>query len=116
KGAGAADQKYHAEQKVAAEMSAQQGGDQNHGGQRVSTLRAAHDQAPVVAVGGVADQQRQHDRRHELNEPDQAEIERAVGQLVDLPADGHSQHLIAHGGGEPRDPEQNERSLLQQRG
>jgi len=42
-------------------------------------LGDADNKAAVVAVGGVPDQQRQHHRRQELDQPDQAKIERAVG-------------------------------------
>src|ERR1019366_2924625 len=107
-GARAADQEHRAEQQVAGQDAGQQGRDDHDRGERIDAVRGAHDQAAVVTVGGVAYQQRQHDRRHELDQPDQAEIERAVGELVDLPADGHGQHLVAHGGGEPRQPEQHE--------
>ena len=60
----------------------------HHGRQGIDALRSAHDQTAVVAVSRMPDQQREHDRRHELDQPDQAEIEGAVGQFVDLPADG----------------------------
>ena len=82
--------------------------------QRIDAVRSAHDQAAVVAVSRMPDQQREHDRRHELDQSHQAEIERAVGEFVDLPADGQGQHLIAHGRGEPRQPEQDEGPLLEQ--
>ena len=110
--ARAAEQEHRREQQIAAERAGEQGERNDDRDQRVDALRDPNDQPPVVAVGGVSDQQRQHDGGHELDQADQAEVEGAAGDLVDLPADHHGQHLIAHGGGDPRQPEQHERPLL----
>jgi hypothetical protein len=53
----------------------------------------------------MAGRQRQHDRRHELHQADQAQVERAAGDRVDLPADRHRQHLETETGGDPGEPE-----------
>ena len=50
----------------------------------------ARNPAPVVAIGDMADDQRQHHRRHELHQPEETEIERAAGQGVEVPADGNA--------------------------
>jgi len=96
-GARAADHEHRGEQQVAAEYAEEQGGRDHDRGKRIGALRQAHDQAAVVTIGGMPDQQREHDRRHELDQPDHAEIEGAVGEFVDLPADGERRHLVAHG-------------------
>ncbi len=46
-------------------------------------LADADDAAAVVAVGDVADQQGEQRDGQELRQPDQPEVERAAGQLVD---------------------------------
>ena len=46
------------------------------------------DAAAVEAVGGRAGQRQQHQRREELDEPEQAERQLAVGDVVDLLAEG----------------------------
>ena len=67
-------------------------------------LADAHDHAPVVAVGDMARDQHEQRRRNELGQPDQAEIERIVGDVVHLPADRHRLHLQGDGAGDPRHP------------
>src|SRR5271169_6086123 len=62
----------------------------------------------------MPDQERQDHRRHELDQPDQAEIERAVGQLVELPADHQRHHLVAGRRAHARQPEQHEGPMLQE--
>ena len=59
----------------------------------------------------MAGDQHQHQRRKELYQADQAEIECAAGQGVDLPADGDRQHLIRHRRGDAREPEMRERTV-----
>jgi hypothetical protein len=54
----------------------------------------AHNQPPVIAVCGVADQQRENHRRHELDEPHKAKVQSAVGDFVDLPADRDLRHHL----------------------
>jgi hypothetical protein len=83
-------------------------------GKRVDAVRRTHNQPAVVAVRRVTDQQREHDCRYELDQSHQAEGERAVGDLVDLPTDRQGQHLVAHGRGEPRQPEEDKGPLLEE--
>ena len=52
-----------------------------------SKLGERHDQAAAEAVGDGAGHQHQQQRRQELDDADEAEIERIAGQVVDLPAD-----------------------------
>ena len=59
--------------------------------------------------------QRQHEQRHELGQPDPAQIERAAVQRVDLPADHHLEHLEADAHPEQGQPPQSEIALLERR-
>jgi len=53
----------------------------------------------------------------ELHQPDQAEIQHIAGQLVEVPANGHGQHLEAAGGEHASEPEGDEGTVVaQQRG
>jgi hypothetical protein len=65
--ARAADQEHRAEKQVAGQHAGEQSERDHDRGERIDAWRGAHDQAAVVAVGGMADQQRQNDRRHELD-------------------------------------------------
>ena len=66
----------------------------------------AQDETAVIAVCSLAGEQHQQKRRQELHEPDQPEIERAVGELIDLIADGDREHVVGDVGGEPRREQQ----------
>jgi len=85
-------------------------------GQRLAYLTSGDDDAPVEAVGDLADDHRQDHQRHELHQPDQAEVERIVGELVDLPADRHPLHHVGAVGEGARAPKQHERAVARQRG
>ena len=61
-----------------------------------------HDQPAAEAVGGGARHQHQQQRRQELDDADEAEIERIAGEVVDLPADGDRDDLRRKGREEPR--------------
>ena len=59
-------------------------------GQRAARLdqrRQRHDQAAAEAVGDDAGDQHQQQRRQELDDADNAEVEGIARQIVDLPAD-----------------------------
>ena len=71
-----------------------------------TTSHSDDDQAAIVAVRDLPDHQGQQDHRHELREADQPQVERAAGQLVELPADRDAQHLEADAGQDPRRGEQ----------
>ncbi len=75
-------------------------------GGSLDELAGANDEPPLIAVGDRAHDEREGDHRNELHQPDQAEIEGAVGQLVDLPANRHHHHLEADGRRYARAPEQ----------
>ena len=95
---------------------AHRGAEREHaGGDRLAELAGQQDGAVVVAVGDVADQQRQHQHRHELREPEQAEIERAAGQRIELPADRHHQHLERQDRDDPADPVEGEGAMAEHR-
>jgi hypothetical protein len=70
-----------------------------------------HDQPAAEAVGGGARHQDQEQRRGELDHPDQPEIERVAGEVVDLPADGNGDDLGREGGEEPCRPVAQERAV-----
>jgi hypothetical protein len=65
-------------------------------------------------VGRLADQRRQRNDRDELHQPDQPEIERAAGELVDLPADGDRLHLVGPGRRGARAPIERKGAMLAQ--
>jgi len=62
----------------------------------------------------VADDEQQCQRGQELREPDQAEVEYAARQRVNLPADGNRLHLVGEHRGESRCPEAHERPVVEQ--
>jgi hypothetical protein len=66
--------------------------------------------------GEMAGHQHQQERRYELHQPDQAEVERIAGQRVHLPADRDRLHVQRDSGGKARDQEPDEQPLTQQRG
>jgi hypothetical protein len=49
--------------------------------------------------------------RHKLEQPDQAEIPGAAGDVVHLPGDGDHQHLVGEGAEQARQPETDEGTL-----
>ena len=85
--------------------------DQDRGGAAFGDLAHHQDEAMVVAVGDVADEQRQHQHRTELREAEQAEIEGAAGQLVELPADRHHQHVERQDRRDPAEPVEREGAM-----
>ena len=62
-------------------------------------------------IGDVAGWQHQQERRQELGEADEPEVERAPGQRVHLPTDGDGEHLVREHREDPREPEPHERVL-----
>ncbi len=83
-----------------------------------------HDGAPVMPVGRVARDKREHEQRQELRQPDKAQLECGLpdarstvpGQFIDLPGDGHALRLGPQDVQEPGDPEQHEAALAEQGG
>ena len=82
----------------------------------VIRIAQAVEAAAVVAVGDMADQKPEHHHREELHEADEAEVEGAAGQFVDLPADRDRLHLIGAVGRGPRAPIGHVRTVFEQRG
>ena len=72
-----------------------------------------HDQPAPEAVGGGARHQHQQQRRQELDDADEAEIERIAGEVVDLPADRDRDDLGRKGRQEPRRPEAQESAMAE---
>jgi hypothetical protein len=60
----------------------------------------------------VAGDQHEQRGRDELDEADESEIERVVGDLVHLPGHRHRLHLQGDGAGYPRQPIERERPVL----
>jgi hypothetical protein len=73
----------------------------------------ADDAPPVAAIGDMTDDEHQRDRGQELREPDEAEVERAPGELVDLPAHRDGLHLVGEYRADPRKPVLPERAMLE---
>src|SRR6266446_6742797 len=65
---------------------------------------ATHQQlAAVVEIGGVSGEEKQHEAGQKLGEADVSEIDRAFGDLVDLPSHGDGLHLERHDNEESRE-------------
>ena len=75
--------------------------------------RGGEDQPARQAVGELPRREREHEQRHELRQPDPAEIERAPVQGVDLPADHHLERLQADPHPEQGQPPQAKIALLE---
>ncbi len=71
------------------------------------------DATAVELVGHVPGGKGQKHGGYELHEADQAQVEGAVGQFVDLPADGDGHHLEAEARGAPGEPEIQEGAMAQ---
>jgi hypothetical protein len=67
---------------------------------RMTTLTASHN--------------RHRHGGEELHQPDEPEIERVAGHVVDLPADRDPQHLVGGRGGDARAPEIRKRCVRHQ--
>ena len=69
-------------------------------------LAGDHDEPAIAAIGDLADDERQGDGRHELHEPDEAEVEGAARQRIELPPDGNRLHVQGERDENSRRPEQ----------
>ena len=70
---------------------------------------ACRDDAPAIElIGDVAGRQCQQQCRDELHQTDETEVEGVAAQCVDLPANGHREHLEAEPGAQARTPESHE--------
>ncbi len=86
-GAAGADDESHGKQKPGRQPAAKIRGGKNRDRERLDELRDEGDAAAIVPVGDMAGRQKEANRRDELDEPDQSEMERAAGQFIHLPAD-----------------------------
>ena len=77
-------------------------------------LAELHHALAFVAVGGVAGHEQQQGGREELHQPDHAEIERAAGHVVDLPADGDGPDLAGEARQASRQQKRQERWMPEQ--
>ena len=98
-----------------------QGGERDEGPELVCALDRDQEQEPCDdrlgqdrrreesharhPVGDLAGRQREQRQRHELGQPDQAEVECALVDRVDLPADCDCDHLGRKPGGEEAAPQ-----------
>ncbi|MCY1548605.1 hypothetical protein D9M68_847260 [compost metagenome] len=62
----------------------------------------------------MAGEEDEQDPREKLDQTDQAQVEHIAGERVQLPADGHGEHLEAAGGADPGQPEGDEGALVAQ--
>ena len=74
-------------------------------GERLGDHAALQHATPIETVGDVSGDEHQQERRQELREADEAEVERATGQRVDLPAHAHREHLVRDHRGDAREPD-----------
>jgi hypothetical protein len=59
----------------------------------------------------MADDQDEHERRQELHEADDPEIERASRERIDLPADSDGEHLVGDDRRDASEPQEDERPM-----
>jgi hypothetical protein len=78
------------------------------GGRGLGELADRRDEATIIAVGDLSDDQCQENHRHELREADQAKVQGAAGQRVKLPAHRDAQHVEPHVGEDPRAQQEGE--------
>ena len=71
-------------------------------------LAERHDQPPVEAIGDRAGDENEEQRRQELDQADEAEVEGIAREVVDLPADGDADHQRGEAREQPRRPEEHE--------
>ena len=96
-----ADDESHRQEKSRRDRAAAVRRRQNGNRQCFDDLRDESDRAPVIAIRHMAGDHEQTDGRDELHEPDQPEMERAVGQFVHLPADRDDLDLLRNRRGDP---------------
>src|SRR6266852_7243803 len=85
--------------------------EQQRRAQGVALVGKANHLAAVVAVGDVSGHQKQDDAGKKLREADEAEVQRTLGDFVDLPSDGHGLHLRGEDDAESRYLEEDEAGI-----
>src|ERR1700690_1385830 len=68
-------------------------GQQQRRAEAVASIAPGQELASVEEIGGVSGEEKEDEAGRELGETDVSEIERALGDFVDLPADGYGLHL-----------------------
>jgi len=106
KGAGDAEDDEEAEDASDADRAGRGEGEEGEGGDAFGDLADRDDHPPVEAVGKRAGDEDEEERRRELDQADEAEIERVAGHVVDLPADRDADDQRGEGREHARQPEQ----------
>ena len=104
-GAGGTEQEGQPEDQLTADVVGGAAHGQGQCDQRLQALAQGGDTAPVIAVGDVAGMQHEQHPRGEFHQADQAQVQHIAGQLVEVPANGHGEHLKAAGGEHTGQPE-----------
>ena len=112
-GSGDAEQAEHQEDRAGTAQSAHGQQQDRQRAERLEERRQRHDQPASETVGGCTRHQHQQQRRQELDDADEAEIERIAGEVVDLPADGDRDDLGRKGRQKPRRPEAQEGAMAE---
>ncbi len=112
-GAGNAEGEEHGEDLADPDVAAERKDQERQGAEALDALADRDDEAAVEAVGRSAGDKDEEQRRCELDEADEPEVERIAGQVIDLPADRDADDLGGIGGGEPRDPEAREAAMAE---
>ena len=110
-----AEDRDHPEDAVAAQPAAETAERQRGGGARLGRVTHHDDEAAITAVRHLSDDERQRDGRDELHEADEAEVERAAGEAVELPSHRDVLHVQRERGQHPRAPEEREGRVTERR-
>ena len=86
-GAAGADDKGHGKKQVRRKPAVRRRDGEDRDSSRLDDLADEGNVAPVVAIRDMAGRQEETRHGEKLHQPDQAEIERAAGQFIHLPAD-----------------------------
>ena len=68
-------------------------GEQKRGAEAEAGITPHQQLAAVEDIGGVSGEEKQDEARQKLGQPNVSEIDRALGDLVDLPSHGNRLHL-----------------------
>ena len=111
-GARGAEQEREDEDHFPGDMVGRAADGQRQGDQGLQGLADGRDLAPVIAVGDMPGVQHEQHARGKFHQADQAQVQHVAGQLIEVPADGHGEHLKAAGGKHPGQPERDERAVM----
>src|SRR5271167_662818 len=78
-------------------------GEQQSRAQAVSRVARHQQFAAIKEIGGVSGEEKECEAGGKLGQPDVSEIERTLGDFVDLPSHGHGLHLQRYDDEEARD-------------